>query len=127
MSGTNGKSKGKYYYHYTDSKSAEKIIDSGYIKASTDCSTDCSLGQGVYFTTKPPQSSTETLKQNNYDGAKDYIPDSKTQVYFRIPADQVQAEDGSSRLDRDVLVVPQAKVHLDNVDKIGYRKRYSEN
>ncbi len=127
MSGTNGKSKGKYYYHYTDSKSAEKIIDSGYIKASTDCSTDCSLGQGVYVTTKPPQSSTETLKQNNYDGAKDYIPDSKTQVYFRIPADQVQAEDGSSRLDRDVLVVPQAKVDLDNVDKIGYRKRYSEN
>ena len=94
----------KYLYHYTTEESFEKILESGHLLPSRGPG-DTALGVGVYFTTKPPQSSNSTLLDNNYSkqGARD---NAKVECYIRINADEVEYVDGRDRLGRDVFVVP---------------------
>ena len=113
----------KYLYHYTDSSSVQKIAESGYLAPSTGPG-DCALGTGVYFTSKPPQSSNSTLLSNNYDGAAKYNAD-KVAAYIRVDADKVNYKSGQDKLGRDVYVVPGSGVNLSGAGaQGGYRKRY---
>lgn len=113
--------KPKYLYHYTTQSAAKQIANSGYIKASTAPS-DAALGQGGYFTSKPPQTSTQNLLKNNYDGTAHQRKPSQTQAYVRIPADKVHAYDGRSQLKRDVFLVPGNRVVLPPGTKIATRQ-----
>jgi hypothetical protein len=54
------------------SSSLEKIDDAGRIHASRGPG-DCALGEGVYFTAKPPRTSTASLLNNNYDSAAGHL------------------------------------------------------
>ena len=114
----------KYLYHYTDSRSIHKIASSGYLQPSQARHGDAALGTGVYFTTKPPQSSNSTLLRNNYN--TDAAPRSKVQAYVRVDADKVNYKSGHSRLQRDVYVVPGGNgVNLSKAGATGgFRKRY---
>ena len=95
----------KYLYHYTSSSSLDQIESSGKLKKSTGPG-DCALGQGVYFTAKPPRSSTNSLLNNNYDGAAGAYGSSHVESYVRVDADKVNYKSGRSDLNRDVFVVP---------------------
>ena len=95
----------KYLYHYTEASSLSQIRESSWLAPSTSAS-DMSLGEGVYFTAKPPRASSETLLRNNYDGAADGVRPSRVESYVRVDADRVGAESGRDRLGRDVWVVP---------------------
>ena len=95
----------KYLYHYTSSSSLDAIESSGKIKRSTGPG-DCALGEGVYFTAKPPRSSTANLLSNNYDGAATSHGRSQVESYVRVDADRVNYRSGRSDLGRDVFVVP---------------------
>lgn len=53
-------------FHYTDKKGLQGILKSGRILSSTNTTSDCKMGRGVYFTKKPPTCSTKALVQNNY-------------------------------------------------------------
>jgi len=53
-------------WHYTNDQGMNGITESGQIRPSTDQVNDCALGVGVYFTTKPPYKSNESLLSNNY-------------------------------------------------------------
>ena len=58
-----------HLYHYTDERSLKRILKSGYIKASTDETLDCTYGKGVYLTSLDPwHYDKTTVAQNNYDG-----------------------------------------------------------
>ena len=82
------------------------------------------LGPGVYFTSKPPQSSNSTLLTNNYDGAASSNAH-KVAAYVRIDADKVNYRSGKDELGRDVYVVPGNGVDLTDKGAVGgYRKRY---
>mmetsp|Transcript_30477 Transcript_30477/g.89788 ORF Transcript_30477/g.89788 Transcript_30477/m.89788 type:complete len:117 (-) Transcript_30477:861-1211(-) len=114
----------KHLYHYTDKDSIHKIATSGELRPSTDTRSDCALGPGVYFTSKPPQSSNSTLLTNNYDGAASSNAH-KVAAYVRIDADKVNYRSGKDELGRDVYVVPGNGVDLTDKGAVGgYRKRY---
>jgi hypothetical protein len=99
----------KYLYHYTTKTAAKQIASSGYIKASTGPN-NTAIGKGGYFTSKPPQTSTQNLLRNNYDGAASQHRSSDTNAYVRIPANKVAAIDGRSQLNRDVyLLAPRSR------------------
>ena len=73
------------------------------------------------MTAKPPRSSTETLLNNNYDGAASSYGSSKVQSYVRVDADRVGAISGRKELGRDVFLVP-GDLALGNVGaKFGQR------
>eukprot|EP01127_Copromyxa_protea_P004532 TRINITY_DN14389_c0_g1_i1.p1 TRINITY_DN14389_c0_g1~~TRINITY_DN14389_c0_g1_i1.p1 ORF type:complete len:110 (+),score=17.30 TRINITY_DN14389_c0_g1_i1:265-594(+) len=55
---------------------------------STNTTTDAALGVGVYFTTKPPQCSNQTLAKNNYNNTQPHFVE-RTQYYVRVPMDAV--------------------------------------
>ena len=94
----------KYLYHYTTEESSNMIREDGRLLPSRGPG-DTALGTGVYFTTKPPQSSNSTLLDNNY--SKQRARDTeKVECYIRIDADKVDYMDGRDRLGRDVFVVP---------------------
>ena len=95
----------KYLYHYTDRDSASAIASSGQLMASRGPG-DCALGEGVYFTAKPPRSSSSALLHNNYDGGASAHTDSKVGAYVRVEADRVNYQNGRADLGRDVFVVP---------------------
>ncbi|KAJ1620371.1 hypothetical protein T492DRAFT_888808 [Pavlovales sp. CCMP2436] len=111
----------KYLYHYTTAEAALQIAQSGYIKGSTGPG-DCALGPGGYFTSKPPQTSTQNLLINNYDSAARQHKRTDAQAYVRIPAHEVHAVDGRSHLGRDVFVVPGSHVDLPAGTKFGFRQ-----
>ena len=115
----------KHLYHYTDASSLNKIANSGVLRPSTGPG-DAALGNGVYFTSKPPQSSNSTLLNNNYDGAARGISAQKVEAYVRVDASKVNAVSGVSRLNRDVWVVPtNSGLDLSKANPSGgYRKRY---
>ena len=94
----------KYLYHYTDPSSASAIASSGKLKRSTGRG-DCALGEGVYFTAKPPKSKSSALLNNNYGGASSLHGESKVSAYVRIEADSVNYHNGRRDLGRDVFVV----------------------
>ena len=94
----------KYLYHYTDPSSASAIASSGKLKRSTGRG-DCALGEGVYFTAKPPKSKSSALLNNNYGGASSLLGESKVSAYVRIEADSVNYHNGRRDLGRDVFVV----------------------
>ena len=94
----------KYLYHYTDPSSASAIASSGKLKRSTGRG-DCALGEGVYFTAKPPKSKSSALLNNNYGGASSLRGESKVSAYVRIEADSVNYHNGRRDLGRDVFVV----------------------
>lgn len=73
-------------YHYTDELSLEKIIKSGFIKASTDETLDCAFGKGVYLTSlNPSDNDKATVAQNNYDGRwRTGIMAGKVNAYLEI-------------------------------------------
>ena len=77
---------GPFYYHYTDKTSLDRILKSGYIKASTDTTLDCAFGKGVYLTTlKPEEHSKEVIAKNNYEhGWKGGLANGKTDSYIKI-------------------------------------------
>ena len=115
----------KYFYHYTSHASAQAIMSSGQLHASTD-PRDCKLGQGVYFTSKPPQTSNDHLLYNNYDGSARHHT-AKVESFIRVDASKVGAYvDGRDRLrGRDVFMVP-GNVDLNGAGvKTGDRKRYA--
>ena len=59
----------RYLYHYTDEISLTRILKSGFIKASTDETLDCTYGKGVYLTSLDPSYyDKRTVAENNYDG-----------------------------------------------------------
>ena len=95
----------KYLYHYTDSSSLDAIERSGKLKRSSGPG-DCALGEGVYFTAKPPRSSSSSLLANNYDGAAPHTSSSRVESYVRVDASKVDYTSGRDRLGRDVFVVP---------------------
>jgi hypothetical protein len=95
----------KYLYHYTDSSSAGKIERSGRIHASSGPG-DCALGEGTYFTAKPPRTSSDQLLSNNYDGASSSYDMSRVESYVRVDADRLPHRSGREDLGRDVFVVP---------------------
>lgn len=57
-----------FAYHYTDNRGISAILRAGYIRPSlvSNGRCSCSMGEGVYLTTRPPSSSTGTLLINNY-------------------------------------------------------------
>ena len=97
----------KYLYHYTDAASASAIGRSGTIRQSVGPG-DCSLGEGVYMTSKPPSKSSAHLLANNY-GSSSSSSSSKSRVeaYVRVDADRVAHSGGrgKAKLGRDVFVV----------------------
>ena len=88
-----------YLYHYTDSKSAQSIQDSGKIKASSSGA----MGAGTYLTAKPPRSKDAHLMANNYDGAS--RDPSKVESYIRFDAGHLNASNGRDITGRDVWKV----------------------
>jgi len=116
----------KYLYHYTDADSIKKIASSGQLRPSLARTGDAALGSGVYFTSKPPNSSNATLMNNNYDSAASSVSARKVQSYVRVDADKVNAVSGKGYLGRDVYVVPTDRpLDLHNRGATGgYRKRY---
>ena len=115
----------KHLYHYTDASGAKAIAKSGHLRASKRINGDCALGEGTYFTSKPPQTSTHNLLTNNY-GRETRANMPKAQAYVRVDAASVKAKSGCKQLGRDVYVVPGNGVSLASVSaKIGQRKRYS--
>lgn len=118
---TKSSAKPKYLYHYTTKTAAKQIASSGYIKGSTSPG-DAALGPGGYFTSKPPQTSTKNLLQNNYDGGAHLHRPSQTNAYVRIPAAKVSVVDGRSTLKRDVFLVPGKRVNLPPGTKVATRR-----
>lgn len=112
----------KYLYHYTDDSSLEAIKRSGYIKSSVGPG-DCALGEGVYFTAKPPRSSTGALLENNY-GSQSWAKSEKTQGYVRVDADKVDAKSGRDQLGRDVRVVEGDVSLASSGSKTGHRTQW---
>ena len=56
-------------YHYTDSKAAKQIMGSGELKPSLKSAGDAFHGDGVYFTSLDPETTSYAeLHENNYDG-----------------------------------------------------------
>ena len=116
----------KYLYHYTDKESAKKIQQSGVLRPSRLRNGDCALGEGVYFTSKPPQCTSDNLMKNNYGGASS-ARRPKTQAYVRVEKDRVCARNGGKDLGRDVYVVHTTRdLKLGKAGvKMGERKRYA--
>ena len=54
-------------YHYTSTQGCLGILKDSIIYYSTDLQNDAVLGRGVYFTSLPPDTSTERLLHNNWD------------------------------------------------------------
>merc|ERR1712046_178301 len=98
-----------------------KIKKDGTLLGSTGPD-DCALGPGAYFTSLPPQTSTEHLIENNWDGAAGGNAH-KVESYIRINAHKVPVIDGRDHLHRDVFVVPERSVDLKDAGaKVGNRK-----
>ena len=109
-----------YFYHYSTSENIQKIVQSGHIRPSTCTTTDALLGQGVYLTSKPPQSSDTTLTQNNYAAG---THDPRVESYIRIPQDQLPNA-YCQRTGRNVCVNP-GPIDLSKVNYgVGDRKRF---
>ena len=81
--------KPKYLYHYTDAGGHTGILDQMEIRRSELKYGDCSLGEGVYFTSVPPQTGNIRLMGNNYSDPN--ADPAKVQFYFRIPAEEIYA------------------------------------
>ena len=114
---------GNYYYHYSTPENVLSMVQSGQIKPSTNTTTDALLGQGVYFTTKPPQTSDAKLCQNNYNHDRDRGYDERLEAYIRIPQEQLP-DTTCLRQGRNVCVNP-GSVDLNEVDfKVGTRARF---
>ena len=92
----------KFLYHYTDKSSAEKIAETGLIKASQSGA----MGHGTYMTAKQPRCSLDGLLTNNYGQAHPSNRRSQVDCYVRVDADRVRAENGSAELGRNVWKVP---------------------
>eukprot|EP00658_Telonema_sp_P-2_P063263 TRINITY_DN51986_c0_g1_i1.p1 TRINITY_DN51986_c0_g1~~TRINITY_DN51986_c0_g1_i1.p1 ORF type:complete len:120 (+),score=27.58 TRINITY_DN51986_c0_g1_i1:27-386(+) len=75
----------------------------GRINASTR---PCALGEGVYFSAKPPRSSSSNLLKNNYGPGSHNS--SRVESYVRVDADSLPTVvNGREQLNgRDVFVVP---------------------
>ena len=113
---------GNYYYHYSTHENISAMAQSGQIFPSTNTQTDALLGQGVYLTSKPPQTSDVNLSRNNYNGAAP-AHDKRLEAYIRIPKDQLP-EVSCLRNGRNVCVNP-GGIDLRKVDyKTGDRARY---
>jgi len=113
-----------YYYHYSTASNIASMLDTGRINESVS-PTDTMMGNGVYLTTKPPQTGDAKLGQNNYDGAKRGDHDPRLEAFIRIPKDQLEGvvcqKDG-----RNVCVHP-GSIDLADVDVLaGVRKRYGQ-
>lgn len=91
----------KFFYHYTDNRSASQIAASGKIKASNAGA----VGKGTYLTTKPPRCSDGTLLANNYGGI---IPSRAAQVqsYVKLNADKIPAKNYTEQMGRNVWKAP---------------------
>ena len=73
-------------YHYTSKESLQAIKDSNTLYGSSGPG-DCALGEGVYFTSKPPQTGNTNLLKNNYDdGGSRHLPTDRVQSYIRFDA-----------------------------------------
>ena len=91
-------------YHYTDKKSADLILESGYIKQSTG-SGDTAFGDGVYMTSLDMSKPIAKLAENNYDDVglwKQKIIDGKLEVAFRLVLDSESVEQCDTS--RDVYI-----------------------
>ena len=95
-----------YLYHYTDSLSLQRIKESGFIKASTDETLDCTYGKGVYLTSlDPSHHSKETVAKNNYDGGWETgMMEGKMDSYLRIYIPQSDPALHKVYSDRDIYL-----------------------
>ncbi|XP_033729287.1 uncharacterized protein LOC117318407 [Pecten maximus] len=102
---TDGK---KTYYHHTTKDGAAQIIQSGYIKQSTDTKTDAAYGPGTYLTRMGPDKSQIDIARNNYDGCDQFADEmlraGKTDVTIAIDLASNQVTRAKS--DRDIHVSP---------------------
>ncbi|XP_033729281.1 uncharacterized protein LOC117318403 isoform X1 [Pecten maximus] len=103
---TDGK---KTYYHHTTKDGAAQILQSGYIKQSTDTKTDAAYGPGTYLTRMGPDKSQSDIAKNNYDGlnnqfADKMLRDGKTDVTIAIDLPSTKVTKAES--DRDIYVSP---------------------
>jgi hypothetical protein len=111
-------------YHYTDKDSLQKIKHSQVLLASKKIkhgrpTGDAAIGEGVYFTSLGPETSTDALLQNNY-GHVDDNDRKYTHAYVRISTSNLRGtyfRSGRTHLERDVFVVT-CKDGL-NLDRIG--------
>lgn len=90
----------KYLYHYTNNDAAQKIEQSGVIRASK-IGLD---GAGTYVTAKPPRCTTNTLISNNY-GAPNARDSSFVNNYIRVNADELNNARRVDSTNRDVWKV----------------------
>lgn len=101
-----------YLYHYTDKKGADEIAKSGVLKPSLGPG-DEAFGAGQYFTSKPPQTKTNDLLKNNWDGLQ--ASAKKVEYVVEIPKTSLpKAEERGKPAQRDVWVNP-TKQNLDLV------------
>ncbi|XP_060073514.1 uncharacterized protein LOC132553299 [Ylistrum balloti] len=84
------------YYHHTTKNGAMQILQSGYIKKSTDMVNDATYGPGAYLTKYGPEKSQSEIAENNYDGinntfAKKMMDEGKTDAIIAVdlPSNQV--------------------------------------
>ncbi|XP_033738507.1 uncharacterized protein LOC117326032 [Pecten maximus] len=99
----------KTYYHHTTKDGAAKILQSGYIKQSTDTKTDAKHGPGTYLTRMGPDKSQKDIAKNNYDGlnnqfADKMLRDGKTDVTIAIDLPSTKVTRAKSP--RDIYVSP---------------------
>eukprot|EP01061_Rhynchopus_euleeides_P022844 TRINITY_DN37311_c0_g1_i1.p1 TRINITY_DN37311_c0_g1~~TRINITY_DN37311_c0_g1_i1.p1 ORF type:complete len:123 (+),score=23.32 TRINITY_DN37311_c0_g1_i1:81-449(+) len=116
----------KYLYHYTTKESAASIKATGF-RESTDTARDASLGPGVYFTAKKPQTSDKALLKNNYDGA---APTQKAKVesYVRVETAGMQTSElKRASGGRNVYCAPAAAVDMSKANPVvGDRSRFGK-
>ena len=109
-------------YHYTDSKAAKKILGSGVLKPSLKSVGDAFHGDGVYFTSLDPETTSfAELHENNFDGARKY---KGQEAYVVVEAAKVPRLRDASHWDRggsprDIFVA-QGKKPLE-LSKVGGR------
>ncbi len=103
-----------YVYHYTDKAGIEGIEGDEMISPSDPDLKDAYYGAGVYFTTVPPESSTNQILRNNWDGVRG--KNEFTEWYIAVKkSDLPKLKKVSARGMRDVWVTPDP-VYLDEVE-----------
>ncbi|XP_033729286.1 uncharacterized protein LOC117318406 [Pecten maximus] len=103
---TDGK---KTYYRHTTKDGAAKILQSGYIKQSTDTKTDAAYGPGTHLTRMGPDKSQSDIAKNNYDGVNNRFADimmKEGQTDVAIAIDLPSTKVTKANSDRDMYVSP---------------------
>ena len=105
-------------WHYTDFQGIQGILQSGYIRASTDNTVDAVYGEGVYATAMAPDAySWKEIAKNNYDGTRWPSLKSKTDYALGIIAPDGYFKKIKNKEGRDIYL-HQGDVHLKDVQYV---------